>query len=293
MREVNPAEILTAYRNGWSLTELARRYQLTVAQVHEMVARAKLTPATAQPRRRRREWTPAMLADLPVLCNNAFERKHHISWRLLTAKRLELGLPTPPAPKKQGPRFTDRMIELLGQRTDKKLARNFKLNPWQVAAKRHQLGIPSYRETHKRIWTPEALAQLGRVSDPRLASQLGLSASAVRIKRIAVGIPSSMGARKASWRSQIAGVLGKMKDADAAIRLGVSIHSVRALRTKLGIPQYGITVWTPKMTSLLGTATDKEVARKLRVPAKAVKLKRIRMRIPSVRRRPGPPCSSV
>jgi hypothetical protein len=115
----------------------------------------------------------------------------------------------------------------------------------------------------------------------------------VRIKRIAVGIPSSMGARKASWRSQIAGVLGKMKDADAAIRLGVSIHSVRALRTKLGIPQYGITVWTPKMTSLLGTATDKEVARKLRVPAKAVKLKRIRMRIPSVRRRPGPPCSSV
>ena len=176
-----------------------------------------------------------MLADLPVLPNRAFQRKHHISWNVVAAKRRELGVPPPPPPKKHGPPFTDRMIGLLGKRTDGKLARNFKLNPWQIAAKRHELGIPSCRESQRRMWSAEKIALLGTMSDCELARRMGLSCSLVRWIRIKHGRAVY---RKVDWTPEAIAMLGAMKDIEAAQRLAVSLHLIRKVRYSLGIGQF-------------------------------------------------------
>jgi len=273
---------------------IARRLGCTAAEAAQVIQTIKepfvATPAppTAKPwpKRRRRipilAWTPEVLRDLWLLPMGKFHAKYLIEWPDLKSKCQGLGVPPKPCGNFSKAKFTDKMIALLGKRTDRRLARSFHLSQDIVKRKRLALRIPSLKST-RSPWTPEYLALLGRMSDTELARRVGLSNSNVCRKRQELGIKLHRAYFK--WTKRGIALLGRKPDDAVAEKLGISIGQVMWKRQQLGIPmpQRRTADWTPERTALLGRLPDLEVAMRLGLSTSAVRNKRLRLRLPPAR----------
>jgi hypothetical protein len=178
-----------------------------------------------------------MLYNLELLSTTQFVEKYGISWRHVLAKRREIGVPSKFKGGSRMPHFTQRMIDFLGKRPDKVLARNFAMGVGTVRRMRVSLDIAPHKAS-RSPWTPDALALLGKIPDLQLARKLNISGPSVLSKRRHLKIPPFPFREKVRWTRKRVALLGTMSDSKLAQFLGVGKSSVHRQRVRLNIPAY-------------------------------------------------------
>jgi hypothetical protein len=231
------------------------------------------------------QWTHAVVADLFALKAQEFVQKYRVPWRIVKAKRDQLGVPRKQRQNCNRVTFTSGMIALLGKRPDERLARSFKTSKAAVTRKRRELGIPSFRSSLSP-WTRAYLDLLGKIPDPQLAKKMGVNISAVAKRRWKLGIRPCVVYFK--WTKRRVALLGTMPDAVLAAKLGLSLRQVMKKRHHFRILscQNRRLNWTPERIALPGTMPDVEVAKRLGARLSAVVGRRRSFHIPTYAKLP-------
>jgi hypothetical protein len=136
---------------------------------------------------------------------------------------------------------------------DKKLACRLKRNYDAVAARKLNLGIPSFNPKRK-LWRPEDDRVLGTRPDGQVALLLRRTVLSIINRRRKLGIRARPAKYFQPWTQTEDRLLGSRTDAELARALRRSLQSVRKRRAKLGVHAvvFG-RAWTPRELNLLGT----------------------------------------
>ena len=282
--EVEWSEEAIAWLGRRSDAELARSWDL-----HPNTVRKKRRELGIAPYRERGfTWSVDLVVDLFLLSFRQFREKHGVPLNEMRAKRRQLRVPPKPSGNALNVRFTPGMLNLLGKRSDAKLARNFHLDINHIRKKRRELSIESHRASGSP-WTPEFLARIGKVPDTVLAKEMGVNVTTVAKRRWKLGIKACTQYFK--WTKQRIALLGTMPDDELAKRLGLSHRQVLKKRQEQKIPSFDRpkSKWTPERLALLGTMPDEEAARRLKITRVAAQSARIRLGAPAFNQKKGKP----
>ena len=136
-------------------------------------------------------------------------------------------------PLRQRLAWTVREISLLGKRPDSQIAALRGRNKMCVYLKRKFLGIPSYRSSRMRQWTPAQDKLLGTDTDNALAKKFGCGYYLVKERRQALGIRPFSHRR---WTPAEEKLVGTLSAQEVARRTGRTLKSVWHRRRALNLP---------------------------------------------------------
>jgi hypothetical protein len=232
-------------------------------------------------------WTMEMLVCLGKMPDRDIASRFGITCYAVSQKRLELGIPGVPGPKRKV-KWTPKMLKDLRTMSGRAFERRYRAGKLAARLKRKELGLPAPSERNRPRFTPAMIALLGRRPDQRLARGFHMSLKQVRKMRLKLGIRTYKETflDNAKWPREALALLGTMSDEQVAKRLGTHRGCVSVKRYALGIPRFNPPYqWTRKTLALLGRKPDGELARELGVTTRIVEKKRYKLGIPSHRSR--------
>lgn len=183
--------------------------------------------------------------------------------------------------------------ELLGQATDKDLAKEWQADNTAIWWKRRILNRLPYRPTGGRmvVWDARMIRDLGSITDGEVARKYSISPRSVMLERTRRGIAPCYQRRnclRLTKRQQ--NRLGKEDDALLAREWGWNEGTVGEARRRLGIPSK--TKWRvdwndPTIRGRIGLVSDRSLARELGLAYPSVRKQRVRLGIPAYKPPPG------
>lgn len=271
--------------------ELARRAGISAGAVTAERKRRKITAFAA--RRPPIEWTDEMVALLGTCSDRALAAELGFSHGVIFTKRKRLGIAahTPPPYERIGHVWKTWELALLGEHSDRVVARKLGISAATVAVKRHDTGTASCEPAPVRVrWSKKWIALLGRIADVDLAERLGTDKGTVKRKRDELGVgPHSVKSRAVANTPGLVQILSR-SSREVMAKGKISKQTVYKLRKAYGVsaPDPRSWRWTPEWLSRLGVWPDRRIAQALGVTVGAVSYQRRRQGIPAVVRRLRP-----
>lgn len=187
------------------------------------------------------------------------------------------------------------VLKLLGQRTDRELAKMAGVSVWKIHGERKAREIPTYRSTKKKKPSVSAeprfppidektLSLLGTMPDATLAELYGYNRERLGRVRRKLGIPKSKDRPKTAPKlpKKVIALMSTIPDKELAEKSGFTLKQIRWAREKRkikvtwrgnGIPQGAV--------DQLGTRPDTQIAKEFGVSQFRVLKARQKLNIPA------------
>ena len=147
----------------------------------------------------------------------------------------------------------ERLLDLLGSKPDKDVAKIVGMSQSWVALRRNELGIAPFQK--KINWFSSVSEnEILNGSPEEIAKRVGVSVESVYARRYQVRKEAGLNTHKAStrawarWTNEEIAQLGSMSDNALAIKLGRTLDGVKLKRLSLKIPSYRASL-TPELPS--------------------------------------------
>jgi hypothetical protein len=231
-------------------------------------------------------WEPRFARMLGKVPDAVLARGAHVALTTVVKERRRRGIPpnrsfAPPV------EWTEEMIALLGEASDRQVAEELGVSKSSVAYKRTSLGIQAYGEARRkpdRFWTAKRISLLGTARDLEVARRLRVSRARVAYQRRVRGIPPFVPRRpRIVWTEAMVALMGRVADAEIARRFGIGEDAVRWERHRRGIEPLKDDSWTvsrdPGLRDLLRLQTA-EVGAKTGLNEKTIRRLRHDLGVP-------------
>jgi DNA-binding CsgD family transcriptional regulator len=173
---------------------------------------------------------------------------------------------------------------LVGQLSDREIARRFEIGASTVRRYRAANNIPEFSPSSQELPTT-LLEQLETKTNYRLAKEFGVSAKQIKLARVRLGIPEHKVIRQKFkpledniWTEEALALLGTMPDSELADLLGISNFPVKQKRKELGVGAYKppYPEITPEIATEFGITSDSTLAKRLGVSASFIRKARLK-----------------
>jgi hypothetical protein len=268
-------------------TEVAKRigtskYHVRARRIELGISPFKLAPKpkSESPRKPKLVLTEAQKRKLGKVPDALLASRWGVSGGTVTRLRNSLGIA--PFVENKEIEWTTGMLNLLGEISDRALAREYEMAQLGVKIKRIEMGILPFGKKHMDP-EPELPRQvvrlIGKIPDKQISDKFKASRANIRIYRALHKIPPADYEPPSNheWTSEDDALLGTISDGIVARRLKITTWQVHYRRIALGIAPFDRQVkvrWTAARVEQLGKKPDHLLAREWGYPQPTVREKR-------------------